>query len=73
MTRQETIEEITERLHHLDDDMLESVYRLLERVQPLDAWEEQIVRDSEVGRLDDLVEEALADYRAGRTSELVVK
>ena len=42
----------------------------LERDQPLDAWEEQIARDSEAGRLDDLAEKALADYRAGRTEPL---
>jgi hypothetical protein len=30
------------------------------------AWDDQIASDSEAGRLDFLIEEARADYRAGR-------
>ena len=34
------------------------------------AWDEQIERDVMAGKLDWLAEEALADYRAGRTRKL---
>ena len=33
-------------------------------------WDEQIERDAASGRLDALAEEALADLRAGRCTEL---
>jgi hypothetical protein len=35
-----------------------------------DAWDRQIEDDAKAGRLDALAEEALEDYRAGRTTEL---
>jgi hypothetical protein len=34
------------------------------------AWDEQLEADIAVGRLDNLGEEALADFRAGRTRPL---
>ena len=34
------------------------------------AWDAQIERDAKAGKLDWLEEEALADYRAGRTRKL---
>ncbi len=34
------------------------------------AWDTQIERDAESGKLDRLAEEALADYRVGSTREL---
>jgi len=33
-------------------------------------WDRQIERDSAAGRLDALMEEALEDHRAGRTTEI---
>ncbi len=33
-------------------------------------WDKQIERDSAAGRLDALMEVALEDYRAGRTTEI---
>lgn len=33
-------------------------------------WDEQIEKDAKSGKLDKLVEEALSDYRAGKTKEL---
>ena len=33
-------------------------------------WDRQIEQDSQAGRLDDLIEQALKDHRAGRTREL---
>ncbi len=35
-----------------------------------DAWDAQIERDAQAGKLDWLEAEALADYKAGRTKEL---
>ncbi|MBI3373955.1 MAG: hypothetical protein HY017_19695 [Betaproteobacteria bacterium] len=34
------------------------------------AWDEQIEADSKAGKLDALVSEALAEYKAGKTREL---
>jgi hypothetical protein len=34
------------------------------------AWDQQIEVDSKAGRLDALVSEALADYKAGKTRKL---
>ncbi len=33
-------------------------------------WDKQIERDSAAGKLDRLMEEAMEDYRAGRTTEI---
>lgn len=35
-----------------------------------DAWDEQIERDAKAGKLDALAAEALAEYRAGKATEL---
>jgi hypothetical protein len=33
-------------------------------------WDKQIERDSAAGKLDRMIDEALEDYRAGRTTEI---
>jgi len=33
-------------------------------------WDEQIEADAKAGKLDDLIAEALADYKAGKAREL---
>ncbi len=33
-------------------------------------WDKQIERDSAEGRLDDLINKAMEDYRAGRCTDL---
>ena len=35
-----------------------------------DAWDEQIERDAQAGRLDEKIEQAKEDYEAGRTTSL---
>ena len=35
-----------------------------------DAWDAQIEADAQVGKLDALAAEALADYHAGRSTEI---
>jgi len=34
------------------------------------AWDAQIEADAKAGKLDDLINEALADYKAGKAREL---
>ena len=71
MTRQQTLKKLTEHLHALDDEALETVLRLVERIPPKDdAWDFQMRADAEAGKLDKLAEKALENYRAGRTKEL---
>ena len=70
MTRQQTLEKLTEHLYTLDDEALESVLRLVERMSLNDAWDHQIRADTEEGKLDKLVEKALEDYHVGRTQTL---
>ena len=76
MTKQQTIERITDYLPHLDEDVLQSVLTLLERVQPdlasdKDAWDRQMLADAESGRLDSLIDQALTNHRAGDSSDLL--
>ena len=67
MTRRRTLEKLIEHLHTLDNEALESVLRLVERIPPEDdAWDAQIRADAEAGKLDKLAEKALEDYQAGR-------
>ncbi len=63
---------------------MESILGLLENIQPkhadeldqlessndLDAWDEQIAKDSESGKLDDFVEGVLASHKTGKTTKL---
>lgn len=35
-----------------------------------DSWDQQIERDAQAGRLDDLAAEALAEYQAGKAKEI---
>lgn len=71
MTKQQTIERITDYLPHLGEDVLQSVLTLLERVQPdLDTWERQMLADAESGRLDNLINQALKNHQAGDSDDL---
>ena len=74
MTKQQTIERITDYLPHLGEDVLQSVLTLLERVQPDpdgDAWDRQMIADAESGRLDSLIDQALTSHRAGDSGDLL--
>ncbi len=70
MNRQETIEHINKQLPYIDDDLLKAVYNLLAQTEPLDAWEQEIFEDSKTGKLDYLINQAKADYKAGRVTKL---
>lgn len=70
MSRQETIERITQQLPHVPDDVLQSLLTLLEHVEPMDAWEKQIAEDSLSGKFDNLIQEVLTEHKAGQTKKL---
>jgi len=61
-----TVEEVEAAIEKLPPDQF---YRLLAWVKEKfeDEWDRQIEDDVKAGRLDRLAEEALAEYRAGRT------
>lgn len=64
-----TVEEITAAIERLPVDQLERLRTwLMEYSERL--WDEQIERDAREGRLDDLVNHALEEHRAGRTRPL---
>lgn len=64
-----SVEEITAAIERLPADEVERVRAwLAEYAERL--WDRQIERDSHAGRLDSLIEQALADHREGRTRPL---
>lgn len=71
------IPQITERLQRLPPDKLAVVYDfvsyLLEReAERLEgqSWDEQLGADVKAGKLDRVAKEAVADFEAGRCTEL---
>jgi hypothetical protein len=66
MTELERLEKSVARLS------AEDLARFREWFVELDAqlWERQIERDASAGRLDDLIAEAMEEYRSGRTREI---
>ena len=71
MSRQETLERLTEHLETFDNDTLETLLHLIERIPPQDdAWDRQIREDALAGKLDKLADSALKDYREGNVREL---
>lgn len=64
-----TVEEITAAIAALPPDQVAQVREWLnERLEA--EWDAQIEQDERAGRLDDLADRALAEYRAGRTRPL---
>ena len=62
-----TIEEIEAAISKLPRDQFFSLHeRLKTRFE--EEWDWQIEKDLETGRLDHLAEEAVEEYRAGRTT-----
>jgi hypothetical protein len=64
-----TIQEIEHAIRQLPPDEL-AAFREWFREFDARLWDEQFERDAASGRLDALAEEALADLRAGRCTEL---
>jgi len=62
-----TVEEIEAAIERLPrDDFFELSEWVMSRFE--DEWDRQIAEDVKTGRLDHLAQEALAEYRAGRTT-----
>jgi hypothetical protein len=66
MTR---IDELKAAVQQLSPEEMEAFREWFEALLA-NLWEQQIERDISAGKLDPLAEEALADYKAGRTLEL---
>jgi hypothetical protein len=64
-----TIEEIEKAVAELPPDELARFRAWFEEFESA-RFDERIESDARAGRLDQLAEEALADYRAGRAREL---
>jgi hypothetical protein len=63
------LESIEQQIKRLDDDAFARLRAwFIEYDQS--RWDRQIEADSAAGKLDSLVEEALADHRAGKTRRL---
>jgi hypothetical protein len=64
-----TVDDITEAVAQLLPDELARFRSWFERFEAA-RFDQQIERDVKAGRLDQLAEQALADFRAGRAREL---
>jgi hypothetical protein len=64
-----TLAEIEQAVRGLDRDAL-AAFRAWFAAYDADAWDRQIEADAAAGRLDALADEALADLRAGRCTDL---
>jgi hypothetical protein len=63
------VEQLEQRIAELDPTELKELRAWFER-HDAEVWDRQIESDSKTGRLRQLVEQALADDRAGRSREL---
>ena len=68
MTRQDTLQTISELLPQQPQEKLEALLGWLE--QDEDAFEKQLRADVEAGKLDSLIAEVVAEYEAGETIDL---
>jgi hypothetical protein len=57
-----TVQEIERAIEKLSDEELAEIRAWL--------WDRDIERDADSGRLDTLAEEALQEYRSGKTTQL---
>jgi hypothetical protein len=64
-----TVEEIEQAVTELSPDQLARFRAWFEEFEAA-RFDEKIERDAKAGRLDRLADEALAEFRAGRTREL---
>ena len=60
-----TLEQLKDIVVHLSDQEFEELVEAREQ-----AWDRQIEADAEAGKLDQLAEEALRDYREGKCIRL---
>ena len=66
------VEKILEQVKHLSPEEQKELWDsvIAEEARNLDAWEKQIERDSNAGRLDHLLTELKDDIKAGRVKPL---
>ncbi len=64
-----TIQEITSAIAKLPKEQVAEIRAWLEERAEAE-WDAQIEQDSRAGRLDHLINQALADHQAGRTKPL---
>ena len=63
------LEELERRIQHLPSEDLAKFRDWFIEFDHL-IWDKQIEADSKAGKLDALISEALADYRAGKAREI---
>ncbi len=63
------LEQIEKSVAELDSAELEAFSEWFEAFQAA-RWDEQIKLDGKAGKLDDLAQDALAEFRSGRTQRL---
>ena len=63
------VEQLEQRIAELDAGELKELRAWFERYDA-EVWDRQIKKDSKSGKLRKLVEQALTDDRAGRSTEL---
>lgn len=63
------LEQIEKSIEDLSDDELKKFAEWFAELQA-ERWDRQIEKDVAAGRLDKLAEEALAEFKAGRTRPL---
>ena len=64
-----TVQEIENAVRHLSAEELET-FRVWFAEFEAEMWDRQLERDMASGRLDKLAEEAIQDFREGRSTEL---
>ena len=64
-----TIQEIEKAVSKLPPKELAQFRNWFDRFDA-DAWDKQFEEDARSGRLDDIAEKALADFKKGKSSEL---
>ena len=69
MTTMTTLEDIEKAVTELPADQLAMFRAWFEEFEAT-RFDQRIERDAKAGRLDQLADQALADYRAGRAREL---
>jgi hypothetical protein len=65
----DTISEIQKAIAHLKADELVRFRQWYEEFDAK-AWDGQFERDAKSGKLDQIAEKAITDYRAGKSTEL---
>lgn len=63
------LQQIEKSVEALSDEEMKAFAAWFEELR-WQRWDRQIEEDSKAGKLDKLAEEALADFRAGRTTRL---